>query len=214
MIFKTSPASGGKGGPRHLAALVLLLLLAQPVSSMTITRATTTPRAEPQFTDTPTFTSAILNSTNVYRKAHNASALTWNATLASYARSYLSKAPCKMEHSGGPFGENLAVGCRNATAAVEAWGDERKWYNYERPGYSAKTGHFTQLVWKATRSVGCDRSLCGEKGWHLVCEYWPPGNVLGAFKNEVDRPKNDSRRDHLGWFGFLPVGIFLCLLFP
>ncbi|KAK5630426.1 hypothetical protein RRF57_006141 [Xylaria bambusicola] len=184
---------------------------------MTITRTATStppaPSAESQFTDTPAFTSAILNSTNVYRKAHNASALTWNATLASFARSYLSKASCKFEHSGGPFGENLALGYSNATASVEAWGDEREKYNYGRPGFSEETGHFTQLVWKDTRSVGCERRLCGKKGWYLACEYWPPGNVIGAFGNEVDRPENEAGQDRPGWFGVLPVGIFLWMLF-
>ena len=25
------------------------------------------------------------------------------------------------------------------------------------------------------------------RGWFLVCEYWPPGNVEGEFKAEVQR---------------------------
>jgi uncharacterized protein YkwD len=96
---------------------------------------------------------------------------------------------CKFAHSGGPYGENLALGCSDATSCVQMWGDERRLYNYDDPSFSHETGHFTQLVWKSTTTVGCGRKLCGNhKGWYLVCEYWPRGNVIGAFDKEVGRP--------------------------
>ncbi len=95
---------------------------------------------------------------------------------------------------GGPSGENLAIGYPNITAAIEAWGDERSKYDFDRPtGFSESTGHFTQLVWKNTKSVGCGREDCrngnkdGANGWLVVCEYWPAGNVEGQYKNEVQR---------------------------
>lgn len=60
-------------------------------------------------------------------------------------------------------------------------------YNYDNPNFSEKTGHFTQLVWKSTTGVGCGARLCGIRGWYLACEYWPPGNVIGEFGEQVDR---------------------------
>lgn len=65
-------------------------------------------------------------------------------------------------------------------------------YNYSDPNFTEETGHFTQLVWKNTTTVGCGSRLCGERGWYLVCEYWPRGNVIGEFGDQVDRPKNGS----------------------
>lgn len=75
-------------------------------------------------------------------------------------------------------------------------------YNFDRPtGFSMSTGHFTQLVWKNTNSVGCGRVDCdnsatdGASGWLVVCEYWPAGNVIGDFKNQVQKQikgANDS----------------------
>ncbi|KAI1158409.1 CAP domain-containing protein [Nemania serpens] len=201
----------------HFSIFASLLLFfspfssAQKITTVTITAAPTIPSAVPQFTDEDTFTSAILNSTNVYREAHNASAVAWNRTLASFAADYLKSdavgAACAFAHSGGPYGENLALGYANATASVEAWGDEGARYNFHKPGFSEATGHFTQLVWKNTSAVGCGRRLCGERGWYLVCEYWPRGNVIGAFAGEVDEPENSAARMRAGWLGLVAVGV-------
>ncbi|KAH7140804.1 CAP domain-containing protein [Dactylonectria macrodidyma] len=158
----------------------------------TITVAATIPSNEPEWKQDKAFTSAILNSTNFYRSEHNATALTWNSTLEDFASDYLDDNDCEFAHSGGPYGENLAMGYANATASVEAWGDERDEYNFGRGKFSKKTGHFTQLVWKATTDVGCGRRLCGQSGWYLVCEYWPRGNVVGAFKEEVQEEEGEA----------------------
>lgn len=144
------------------------------------------PSLAPSFTDPPLFTSSVLNSTNTYRAQHNASALLYNTTLASFAQSYLDTGvgpgdTCTFEHSGGPYGENLAIGYPTVEAGIEAWGDEREEYNFGRGRFSKGTGHFSQLVWKSTTDVGCGGRWCGEgKGWYLVCEYWPAGNVVSG----------------------------------
>ena len=88
-----------------------------------------------------------------------------------------------MIEQGGPTGENLAAGYANASQSVDEWGLEREHYNWNDPGFSETTGHFTQLVWSNTTSVGCGRAACnGEDntpGFYVVCEYYPPGNVVG-----------------------------------
>ena len=139
--------------------------------------------ASPEWTSDSIFQSAILNSTNTYRKQHNATALTWNDTLAAYAAQHV--AACNFAHTGGPYGENLAEGYQNATAAVEGWGNERQEYNFANGGFSEQTGHFSQLVWKNTTTTGCGRQDCGDRGWLLFCEYWPPGNVQGEYQQDV-----------------------------
>lgn len=161
------------------------------------------PSNEPSYADQSLFTSAILNSTNTYRAEHNASAVSWNNTLATFATDYLSKdTDCKFAHSGGPYGENIAIGYATCTTAVEAWGDERKEYDFNKGEFTEQTGHFTQLVWKDTTTVGCGRMLCGHRGWFLACEYWPRGNVIGEFKQEVDKyigpPKDKPKAEPTG----------------
>lgn len=165
--------------------VILALVAVGAADVVTVTVAATIPSNEPEWKQDKAFTSAILNSTNFYRDEHNASALTWNKTLEDFAADYLDDNGCDFEHSGGPYGENLAMGYPNATASVEAWGDERDEYNFKKAKFSEKTGHFTQLVWKDTTDVGCGRRLCGKSGWYLVCEYWPRGNIIGAFKEQV-----------------------------
>lgn len=191
------------------------------------------------------FRSSILNSTNHYRKQHNATQVKWNETLAVYARIYAAK--CLWSHSvipstllflssfkfsqslilssikGGPSGENLAEGYPNTTASVEAWGNERSRYRFNPPsGFSKKTGHFTQLVWKATKSVGCARVNCNDgttdgdaaHGWFVICEYWPPGNVEGEYKSQVQKQikraqgtTERKRPSWLPWLGLLAVAM-------
>lgn len=176
------------------------------ITVTTITVAPAIPSTAPQFVSDDAFTSAILNSTNFFRAAHNASAVTYNATLARFAADYLdvpsdsdpenagdfdtdgqTAANCPaFEHSGGPYGENLALGCSDVQGCVDMWGNERDLYNFADPGFGHDTGHFTQLVWKNTTDVGCSRRLCGATGWYLVCEYFPRGNVMGQFGDEVN----------------------------
>ncbi|HEY6878991.1 MAG TPA: CAP domain-containing protein, partial [Polyangiales bacterium] len=45
-------------------------------------------------------------------------------------------------------------------------------------------GHYTQLVWRATRRFGCGSADCMQGDWrktYWVCNYDPPGNLRGQF---------------------------------
>ncbi|KAK0533214.1 hypothetical protein OC834_002314 [Tilletia horrida] len=98
-------------------------------------------------------------------KAHNAARakygvppLVWDEKLASYA--YLKASFCKFQHTGGPYGENLAAGTYLSYAsAVQMWMDEAKFYK-KGDSFSYQTGHFTAVVWKSTRKVGCALVAC------------------------------------------------------
>ena len=116
----------------------------------------------PSYTNYALFIQAALDTTNLYRYEHSAPALTWNESLAAFSAGYASQC-AGFKHSGrSGVGENIVLGASNATSAIEAFGDERKDYDYHNPGFTEQTGHFTQLVWVNTTSTGCGAFFCGK----------------------------------------------------
>lgn len=68
-----------------------------------------------------------------------------------------------------------------ATDAVAAWVAEKKWYNYTDNSCTDKyqCGHYTQVVWKDTKLVGCSKIICDSGDTIITCEYYPAGNYEG-----------------------------------
>jgi len=163
------------------------------VVSTIVISATASANTDVSLTDDNTFQRDVLNTTNTFRGQHNASVVTWNTTLAAYATGWASK--CIFNHSNpNAYGENIAAGYVTAESAVNDWGEERRSFNFGRPDFSKKTGHFSQLVWKDTRQIGCGRMKCEGKnnvnGWLIVCEYYPRGNIARAFITNVQKQIN------------------------
>jgi len=163
-----------------------MMAAAASVSTVVITMPAAAPTNSPSYTDDGKFRAAMLDTHNLFRKEHNATDLSWNDTLATFGANWTKT--CKFEHSHGPYGENLAQGYGNASAAVQAWGEERAKYSFAKAEFSEATGHFTQMVWKDTKTVGCGSRKCGSSSspsWYVVCEYYPRGNVIGYFAQNV-----------------------------
>ena len=78
-------------------------------------------------------------------------------------------------------GENLfeVVGPpADENQVVDAWAAERSAYDYRKNSCSARCGHYTQIVWRDTRQVGCGVAQKNRREiW--VCNYDPPGNIMG-----------------------------------
>lgn len=108
------------------------------------------------FTDNTSFQAQSLRYHNYFRAQHNVSPLTWNSTLAASAETWAKE--CAFRHSQA--GQNLVAGFPDIAHSIDAWGLERTDYDWETPGFGENTGHFTQLVWKGTRELGCGRWLC------------------------------------------------------
>ncbi|KAL6761458.1 putative SCP-like extracellular protein [Haematococcus lacustris] len=136
----------------------------------------------------------ILALHNGYRRVHQAPALTSSASVVSGAQSWANNlaATCTFKHSGASgVGENLAMGYRTWADVAFAWYNEQAQYRYSAPGYSSNTGHFTQMVWRDTKQLGCAtaKSKCTSQTIY-VCRYTPPGNWQGAtnFRTNVLPP--------------------------
>jgi len=136
---------------------------------------------------------ALLDAHNRARAKHCAAPLAWSPKLEQAAQQWAStlvKKGCVFGHSGGQYGENLAagtIGALDGESTVQMWYDELKQYNFKRGGFSMNTGHFTQLVWRATTQVACAKAQC--KGNDIyVCEYDPAGNVETEYQQNVQPP--------------------------
>jgi hypothetical protein len=128
----------------------------------------------------------VLNAHNTWRKRHRVPALKWSPKLAAYAQQWaegLVRTGGFRHRPDSPYGENLATASGQHLTpdrAVAMWGNEVRHYDHRTnscvPGEMC--GHFTQLVWKGTKEVGCAMSRNDEREvW--VCNYDPPGNIAG-----------------------------------
>lgn len=76
----------------------------------------------------------------------------------------------------------------SARGAIDMWYDEVQDYDFESPGFTSDTGHFTQLVWAGSEEFGMGMTVTRDDKTIVVGRYFPPGNVVGQFKENV-RPR-------------------------
>jgi hypothetical protein len=79
------------------------------------------------------------------------------------------------------YGENLysiSGGTSSPEQVVGYWADEARGYDIRNNTCAGVCGHYTQIVWGKTRTVGCAVATDRRREvW--VCNYDPPGNVVG-----------------------------------
>jgi hypothetical protein len=51
------------------------------------------------------------------------------------------------------------------------------------------TGHFTQVVWKSSKSISVGVAKGRGGTTFVVVNYYPPGNYKGQFSANVPRPR-------------------------
>ena len=169
-------------GIRALAVVAVATLMAAPP-------------LEAQVTVTPTETVAdrLLAAQNAERVKLGLKPLVWSTKLADHAKKWAQTLAVSdmFEHApvgaDGGEGENLWFGTKDDYTPEEMIGffvDEGKQFkrglfpDVSTTGRWEDVGHYTQLVWKDTREVGC--ALVGNaRRDFLVCRYWPAGNISG-----------------------------------
>ncbi len=136
----------------------------------------------------------LLRLHNERRAARGVAPLEWSEELSSYAQEwadYLSTHGCSLKHrpSDGPYkqrhGENLymgTIGFYEISDGVNDWYNELRLYDGS-PISNAnfhEVGHYTQMMWNGTTKLGAAVAYCNGN-FILVCNYDPPGNVLGRY---------------------------------
>lgn len=157
-----------------------------------------------QVTVTPTELVAdrLLAAQNAERARVGVKPLVWSAKLADHAKKWAQTLATSdmFEHApvgaDGGEGENLWYGSNNDYTPEEMiafFVDESKLFKRGKfpdvatNGRWEDVGHYTQLVWKDTREVGCT-IVSNQRRDFLVCRYWPAGNVIGQTVFDYNRP--------------------------
>ncbi len=141
----------------------------------------------------------MLAAHNQVRIRHRIPPMYWSPSLAKAAAGWAQhlalQRGCAMQHvQGTGQGENLfwasavtwSDGRRDlqsvtAEQVVKSWAAEEADYNYaaNRCRSGKECGHYTQIVWKTSRELGCAMRTCRDKSQIWVCRYYPPGNWVG-----------------------------------
>lgn len=125
--------------------------------------------------------------------AASMSAVTWNPLLAGVAQNWASD--CAFGHNSnrsadylaaggsGYVGENIAWGTNGFFSPIDLaqlWADEKAIWTYGPIDFSTlgESGHYTQIVWANTTTIGCGEATCGGDSF-VVCNYAVGGNFLG-----------------------------------
>nr|WP_256364131.1 CAP domain-containing protein [Thermodesulfovibrio sp. N1] len=129
----------------------------------------------------------IINAHNQWRKQVGVPNLVWSKELEKIAQNWANKLAknysCRMIHSSNRLGENIfwSNSPVRPKYVVDYWAQER--FNYDYYSNSCRQdkicSHYTQIIWRETKELGCARALCskGEEIW--VCNYNPAGNIVG-----------------------------------
>jgi len=121
--------------------------------------------------------------------------LTWSDSLAAAAQqwaNHLAATNIRKHSSTDGYGENFSRGWPPVeyppTELFELFYAEKKFFipgkavpQCSNTGNFHDVAHYTQIIWKDTRQVGCgyaqgDRAI-------LVCQYLPQGNIVGQTTN-------------------------------
>ncbi|KAM4088577.1 hypothetical protein ACB094_07G082000 [Castanea mollissima] len=112
----------------------------------------------------------FIHAHNVALAKVGVGAIGWNNTLAAYAQNYANTKikNCELEHSQGPYGENLAEGYDtfSGVEAVNLWVAEKPNYNHKsNKCIGGECLHYTQVVWRDSVHLGCARVKCNNGGY-------------------------------------------------
>jgi uncharacterized protein YkwD len=143
------------------------------------------------------FAAEMLAAHNAARVTVGVPPLIWSDRLASLAQEWAQTLLERNQLVHRPHisvGENLfdikGPDARTSPGeVVQAWASESQAYHYRNNKCSsdAGCGHYTQLVWRTTKAVGCAVAR-GDNREVWVCNYDPRGNWLGTNPTDVISP--------------------------
>ena len=142
------------------------------------------PRYSPYGAASPSLARDMLAAHNAVRARVGVPPLAWSAPLAALAQGWANALIASQGFSHRPnnqYGENIYAisgGVASTAEVVATWAGEARGYDIRNNACTGVCGHYTQLVWRGTTTVGCGvASDAARQVW--VCNYNPPGNIVG-----------------------------------
>lgn len=99
---------------------------------------------------TSVFRQIAMDKHNTYRTRHGAGPLKWSNSLAASAGATAAQCRGRLGYGMSKAGENVyATSARGdpvrlLTNAIDSWYQQSSMYDFDKPGFSAATRHFTQ----------------------------------------------------------------------
>ena len=130
----------------------------------------------------------ILRLHNRERAAVGVAPLRWDPALAATALECAKALAASRQFRHCRSGENLWMGTAGRftpAQMVQPWAAERRDFQpgtfpaVSRSGTWQAVGHYTQMVWRTTTTLGCAAATGADGLTRLVCHYAPAGNILG-----------------------------------
>ncbi len=185
-MMRCSPTFGRS---RFIAWVPLILLLyTNPAFNAPAVKSRTSkarPRIKAVSTITAEMLSELLKVHNSIRSGVNLPPLQWSAELAAFSQKWADTLILRNgsgHNPNTPYGENIFVTGPGSTPArvVREWESESRDYSYRTNACASDDcGHYTQIIWRSSRRVGCGVARTPRREvW--VCSYDPPGN----YRNE------------------------------
>ncbi|XP_058053413.1 uncharacterized protein LOC131205357 [Anopheles bellator] len=139
---------------------------------------------------------------NEYRMRHGAPALTVSAELCELAKLWANHLASTNElyyQSGTNYGQNIFCCPANSLLTdlsgqevATYWYSTNRRYDYFKESHllhtNVNTGHFSQMVWRGSRYFGVSKSISKTGKLFVVAYYYPSGNVMGEFQQNVLPP--------------------------
>jgi uncharacterized protein YkwD len=122
---------------------------------------------------------------NKARKEVGVPPVQWSDEIAAYSQEwadYLAQNNRFEHRSDHRYGENIAMHYDNALVnGAKLWYQEKKHYKGAVLNSSnwSKAGHYTQMVWRATRYIGAGKATNVKGQIIIVGNYDPAGNMMG-----------------------------------
>ena len=149
---------------------------------------------------------------NEVREMHQVEGLYQNREIDSIAQSFANKLAKQgnLDYSNNTYkdeelGEILfyySSDC-DAETVINTWNEDEKNFRYNSKNPQASS--FAQIVWKSSKYIGLGISKDSKGGTYIVANFFPAGNVLGQFSENVfpqkgkggyKKPKEKEKESH------------------